>query len=331
MPQVRLLKFFLLGFLLGTAMSSEARNQAAIDSASHRYVRRYAVLKDVPFATHHIQALASGVNDKSAPVYVEIYNILVPATRIKQSTPHANTAQKQNAVFEKGDTLLVTLSILPNTKGIIEWEVIKPDTIANGQLLSVSDVVREGQQRLAAYRKAGSPKDYLLVSCVDLFPVVQRNGQYWTPKSVIAPDPFFDGLPAYMRREWYRVPSPYVLTQFFLIRSHATQYIDHADYMTINIKSPFLSSDAPWRTVRELLPATSHYEYSPAMGIVPEGVFRGVFEFWSRPRIGSGVFEYKPGIGLLSGSYNDYFYELDPGKPRLFFDRIIVDDKIHLR
>lgn len=197
--------------------------------------------------------------------------------------------------------------------------------------MSLTAIIREGEQRLAAYQKASNPQDYRLFSSVDLFPIVWRGGQYWTPKSVIAPDPFLEGLPARMRREWPQVPSPYVLTQYFLIRSRTTRYLDRADYVTINIKSPTLSSDAPWRAVRELLPPKGDYVYSSAMGIVPEGVFKGVFEFWSRPRIGNGVFTYKPGIGLLSGSYNDYFYDLYSRQPQLFFNNILVDDKIRLR
>ena len=312
-------------------MLVRGQTPAAVESSYRNALPLYIVLRNASFPIHHIRAQALKSESSTKPVSLEIYNLLIPATTIQTLAPTVDADTSQDVVLVPSDTLLITLSVLPNIEGVIEWKPISLDTISAGRLLPLSIVVKEARRCLAANRKTNSPQDCQQTRSRNLLPIVWREGRYWTPKSVIVSDSFRDGLPARMQREWPQVPSPYVMMQCFLIRSYATCYLDRADYVTINIKSPTLSFDAPWRVVRTLLPPKVNYTYSLGMGLVPEGVFEGVFEFWSRPRVSSGVFEYKPGIGLISGSYDDYFYDLNPVMPRLHFDDIVLDGKIRLR
>ncbi|WP_110980539.1 hypothetical protein [Hymenobacter sediminis] len=236
---------------------------------------------------------------------METYNLLIPATAGKS--------------WRKGDTLLIAFSLLPNKQGAITWSPLALDTLPAGMLRSLPEVVRDGFARVQAYDQAGKPRDHLLITQDRLLPVVRRAGRYW-------------------------VPGPYVMTQYFRIRSQATSSLVQTDYVTINIKSPAVSSDAPYRTLRALFPPDVPYEwalFSP-IGIVREGAYHGRYEFWSRPPwdmghvpfsryYGADIFEYKPGIGLLSGRYRWYFKELDWSKPNAYFDQITVDGHTQLR
>ncbi len=331
MSRCELIRYRLLCALLILPMLAQSQTPAAVKSFYLKALPFYLVLQNASFPIHHIRAQTLKSGSSTKPVSLEIYNLLIPATTVQKLAPTVNADNSQSVVLVPSDTLLITLSVLPNTEGVIEWKPISVDTISAGRLLPLSTVIKEGRRCLAANYKANSPQDCQQTSSRNLLPIAWREGHYWTPKSVIVSDPFRDGLPTRMQREWPQVPSPYVMMQCFLIRSYATRYLDRADYVTINVKSPTLSFDAPWRVVRTLLPPKVNYTYSLAMGLVPEGVFKGVFEFWSRPRVSSGVFEYKPGIGLISGSYDDYFYDLNPAMPRLHFDDIVLDGKIRLR
>ena len=300
--------------LFVTSISSLGQSFTAVDSASVWPRHAYVLLNDSNFPIHHVLAQRTEKSKNTvSPLSVEIYNILVPAAIIYQMS---SVARQSDTVFNLKDTLLITLSVLPNNKGKINWIPIDMDTIPVNHLLSLTDVVRDGKRRVEAYRLAGNPKDHLLTSRINLFPIVKRQGRFWTP-------------------------SPYVLTEYFLIRSCVTKSLEGADYVVINDKSPLVPFDAPWRDIRELLPKKGNYEYSTAMGIVLSNKQRGVAEFWSRPEVnvshpglrhfGIGFFEYKPGIGLMSGKYPYYFHELNPLDSQIFFDHIIVDGKTMLR
>jgi hypothetical protein len=300
--------------LFVTSISSLGQSFTAVDSASVWPRHAYVVLNDSHFPIHHVFAQRTEKSASPMPsVSVEIYNLLVPAAIVHQMS---SVAKQSDSVFNLKDTLLISLSILPNNKGKISWIPIDMDTIPVNHLLSLTDVVRDGKRRVELYRLAGNPKDHLLTSRINLFPIVKLQGRFWTP-------------------------STYVLTEYFLIRSYVTKSLESADYVVINDKSPTVPFDAPWRDIRELLPKKGNYKYSTAMGIVLSSKQRGIAEFWSRPEVnvshpglrhfGVGVFEYKPGIGLVSGKYAYYFHELNPLDSQIFFDHIVVDGKTVLR
>lgn len=302
---------------LGSSNVAWCQVLTAIDSASIWPHRVYVVLENAPFPIHHVQTQSTGnKGNNSSTVTVEIYNLLVPATSIHNFIPASENIR--GYLFTASDTLLITLSALPDDKGKIVWQPIDPDTISMRHRLSLVDVARDGARRLLAYRQAGKPPEHTLTTRINLFPVVQKQGRYW-------------------------VPSSFVLTQYFLVQPRATSLLTHTDYVTINVKSPALSYDAPWRTMVALLPADSQQRYTRTMpiGIVREGTYRGMTEFWSRPPMtishpglryfGIGIFEYKPGIGVISGGYAHYFQEFTPFFSRIFFDHVVVDGKAILR
>jgi|GEM_PF-4302669 len=313
----RTLFYSFLLLLLGSSEAAQCQVFTATDSASIWPHRVYVVLEETPFPVHHVQSQSTG--NKTAQfgiVSVEIYNLLIPVSSIHKFIPAEKNIYSNS--FIAGDTLLITLSALPDNKGNVLWQPVDLDTISSRHRLSVMDVARDGAQRLLAYHQTGTPPNHALVTRTNLFPVVQRQGHYWTPSS-------------------------FVLTQYFLVRSRATSSLIQTDYVTINVKSPVLSSDAPWRTMLALLPATSKHNYTRTMpiGIVREGTYRGMSEFWSRPSImvshpglrdfGIGVFEYKPGFGVVSGQYAHYFQEFTPFFSRMFFSHVMLDGKRVLR
>jgi hypothetical protein len=307
---------FLL-LLFSSADRAWGQGLTALDSASLWPPRVYVVLENAPFPIHHVQTQSTGhKTNTSGTITVEIYNLLVPATDIRLFIPTSENIRGYG--FTPGDTLLVTLSALPDATGNVVWQPIDPDTVATRCRFSLPDVVRDGARRVRAYRQAGNPPEHVLTTRINLFPIVRKQGRYWAP-------------------------GPFVLTQYFLIRPRTTSRLARADYVTINVKSPALSYDAPWRTMLALLPADGQYRYTRAMpiGIVREGTYRGVTECWSRPSImishpglryfGMEIFEYKTGVGVVSGRYAHYFQDFTPFFSRMFFDHVIIDGKTLLR
>lgn len=310
-----LLFLYLMLMLLGASTGAKSQVLTAVDSASIWPRRVYVRLDECQFPIHYAQAhQINNAPGKVPPVSIEIYNLLVPAGKVQQL--FTSVAAHHKRVFGTEDSLLVTLSILPNSKGMIDWQPVDLDAIPAKHLVSTADIIRDGGERIEAYRSAGNPRDHLLTTRTNLFPIIRRQGRYWAPSS-------------------------YVLTEYFLIQPRTTHSLAQADYVTINVKSPIISFGAPWRDIRALLPAKRNYEYSMAMGIALEGKHQGLFEFWSRPEInishpglrhfGIGVFMYKPGIGIVSGQYAQYFYKLNPLNWQITFDRIMVDNNTKIK
>ncbi|MGI4874311.1 MAG: hypothetical protein ACRYFX_24405 [Janthinobacterium lividum] len=319
LPRYVFLTTLLLVFgVSGSAWSQEERS---FGTAYQWPYQQYVVLSDSLFPLHHV--LAQGTRQARWPevgpvaaASLEIYNLLVPLT---PKHPAERPLTATDATWHKGDTLLISFSLLPNNQGRISWQPITLDTISASKMRSLLEVVQEGFARIRTYDQAGKPTNQLLTTQRQLLPIVRRQGHYW-------------------------VPGPYVLTQYFRVRSAATRSLAQTDYVTINVKSPQVDSNAPYRTLRALLPSPLVYKYTHAlpMGIIRAGAYRDVYEFWSRSPwttehepnplyYGSGIFEYKPSIGLLTGQYWAYFHLLDPGTADIFFDHITVDEKTHLR
>lgn len=113
-------KYLLFYLLPGVPALARSRTHPVIDSTRRHSSRSYVVLHDAPFPIHYVraQALESGSNKK--PISLEIYNLLVAGTTARTMGSSASVGESQNTVFEPGDTLLITLSVLPNADGIIE-------------------------------------------------------------------------------------------------------------------------------------------------------------------------------------------------------------------
>jgi hypothetical protein len=287
----------------------------AIASTSVLPRHLYVLMDNAPVAIHHVEAQAQRIvnkPDSAFPVNVEIYNILVPGNFVRQTT----YPELRGVLSGTGDTLLIALSVLPTNGGLIVWKPITLDTIPFGHILTIADVVHDGVRRIEEYRKAGKPLDCLITSRINLFPIIKREERYW-------------------------VPDTEVFTQYFVVQPLSTKSLAQADFVTINIKSPLVSPDAPWRTIRALLPAEINYEYTPYRGITLESIDKGVFAFWSSPfigvshpsrmHVGIGKFKYKPGIGIISGKYAQYFYNFNPFGYKINFNSITVNGKVMVR
>lgn len=311
-----LLSAFVVFFSLGAPLLAQTQGLTTIDSASIWPRRAYVVLNDSAFSTHHIQAQSkreSFYTHEIETVNLEIFNIITPIDDVV--TQHASSPEFS---FIKGDTLLISFSALPDSSGAVAWQSVVLDSIPAARMRSLADVVREGKRRIVAYRQAGNPKDCLFTTQINLYPVIRRQNRYWVPKQN-------------------------VLTEYFLVRTRATSSLTQTDYVTINIKGPLVSSTAPWRTIRALLPSNPHYEFSRALGIVHENILNGVYSFWYRTEgnshgdsftyknniyssnlreLGLGSFKYKPGIGIVGGEYPSYF---NISNPRVPFNKISID------
>lgn len=268
-------------FLLGAPLAGRSQALSALDSLSSWPRQLYLVLEDVPFPLHHVQAHGMGHGWRGAvPTEVELSNLWVPAPNVPQAQA-------------RRDTVLVTLSVLPDETGRVRWHVVALDTVPPSHLRSARALAGEASRHLAAHRQAGQPPNRVLVTRLNVFPLVHRAGHDWAP----------DGP---------------VLTEFFVVRPRATRFLAWTDYVTLNVRSPRLDQEAPWRTVRTLLPAGAAYPWQRVlpMGLVPAGVSGGTYEFWYRPaptashgslrEAGSGAFTYRAGVGLLTGEYTQY-------------------------
>lgn len=194
----------------------------------------YVVLGDSLGPIYHIKAQRGGekfsgisnstvsTGEKSGQLVkvntfnLEIFNLLIPFARIKQLKSFVG---KDNTSFAKGDTLLITMSLLPYKSGNILWSRIELDTIPSERLYSISNIVKKGFLRVNSYRKAGSPGSHALLCQDNLKPVVNWQRKHWTP-------------------------SAYVLTEYFQVRSYATKLFSQTDMATINIRGPYLTKES---------------------------------------------------------------------------------------
>jgi len=300
--------------LLLLCIPVSAQSLAAIDSASVLPSHVYVLLQDTAFPIHHIQAknTANNINEGRS-ISLEIYNLLLSTTTINQ------LAASSTPFLQKNDSLLITLSILPDSQGKVNWQTIDLDTIHPKHYTSLQKVIEDGVKRLAAYVGAGRPQDHRIISRINLRPIVKRQGQYWTPVNE-------------------------VFTEYFLIRTRKTSDLSRADYMTINIKSPVVAYNAPYRALRSLLPSSIPYAYTKSlpMGIALSDKYKGIYRFWSRtpatplhvPGLryyGNELFEYKPGIGIISGNYHSYYYPASNIELSAFFNYVLLDKTKRLR
>ena len=311
----RLSTLALLLLLWRIPLAVQAQDLTAIDSISIWPSRVYVVLpQDSLFTIHHVVAQAPGHwRNPTGTVSLEIYDLLVPAAAVQRLIPASSSPS--NDLFIPGDTLLITLAILPTDVGTADWQPIALDTVPARCRLSVRDLVRDGLRHLSAYCAAGNAPNHLLLTRLNLFPVVRRQGQYWSPRST-------------------------VLTEYFLVRSLPVHLRTQINYAAINTKGPSLSRNAPWRVIGAWLPPEYQYRNLWPIGLVHDSVHTSMYSFWSRPPVGtthptlryfgSGQFIYKPGIGLISGKYPTYSSISGLILPDRF-DHIIVDGRVRLR
>jgi hypothetical protein len=293
--------------------------------------RQYVLLSDSLGALHHVKAqrggrqfegiLASDAGQGTPAtitipkVSVEILNLLVSAPRVRQLL--APWEGNDASYFLSGDTLLITMALLPTLTGRVTWQPVQPDTIPSGSLRSLADAVREGGKRIAAYRKAGNPGVHDLLCRDDLVPLVWRQGQYWAPSS-------------------------YVLTEYFQVRHRSTQTFPATDLATVNILGRLFPKEVLLQQKRRQSGnAHAQLEGFPAGNVIQRHA-GGRYEFWSNPSVtlshpdvlhyGSGDFQYRPGVGVVSSTYKFYFQRmLDHSTQSAwdeFFDVMSIDGSV---
>lgn len=286
--------FLLLGFI---ANPSFGQIPSLSDAHLHNYRAHnsYVRLAEAPGPVYQVSSFALrprvGWPDTT---FLTIYNVLVPATTVQQLAPGLLRAPE--AVTQLGDTLLLTLTVLPDTDGRFRWQPIRLDTVPVERRLNWVALARDAEMRFRAQRQAGNPGTHVLMARSDIFPVIRRQGQDY-------------------------VPSSEVLVQYFRVHTRPTATLRHTDYFTLNIAGPRLDQDAPFRTVLALHPPSGydHPSLAPAIGLVRSGTFRGITEFWSRVRditshpwmgeYGLQEFTYKPGIGVLTAQLQFFLSE----------------------
>jgi hypothetical protein len=318
-----------LWLVLGFCLNSWGQQRKPRFYAWLTQPRQYVLLSDSLGPVHHVQAQQGGYSyvglldasygdarGQEGPIHVpqvtvELLNLLVPATRRPLDTTPAIAA-----AFPKGDTLLLTFSLLPDTSGVIRWEPVSLDTLPVGRCQSLTQAVREAGARIAAYRAAGSPGEHTLLCRDDLVPLVRRGDTYWAPQA-------------------------YVLTEYYQIHTQASTAFPAKDLATINIRSRPFPTDKLLQEAR-LKKNNPHASlYAVPTGNLLQSRTDNRYEFWSNPAVwishapllhyGNGGFVYQPRIGLVSARYTFYF-ELAPTKVRQavdneFFEVKAIDGK----
>ena len=311
MPLIRFVCWTVAGFLLGFPPPACGQGPAVRDSVNHGPGRAYVVLRGAPFPVHHVRADCSGEGFLFvAPMRVEVLNLLVPPAVWR------GWAAPPPGVWGPADTLLVVFSVLPDARGAVHWDRLAPDTLPTDQLLPLRALVRAGAAAVAVSLRPGASLDHELTTSERLVPVVYRHGAYWAPRSG-------------------------VLTQYVRVRTRAARRLAWPDYATLDVGRPRVDRDAPWRTIRALLPADAPYPFRrflPPLGLAVQEALGGVYTCWSRPEqttshpgarlSGLGTFDYRPGVGVLHGTYPGYLSLL--GWHHVFFDRVAVDDTTRL-
>jgi hypothetical protein len=161
---------------------------------------KYLLLADYKQAVHHVVTHRTGTEYLNvSAATVELFNFLLP-----------------RPVFS--DSLLITCAVLPAADGQLRWRQVRLDSIPQTQLVSRAQLVREAQQRLAAFEQAGRPPTRTLLSSLDFLPLVERQGKHYLPRAT-------------------------VLTSFLLIKPGAVHTVAQASLALIDVKSPVFATD----------------------------------------------------------------------------------------
>lgn len=209
--------------------------------------------------------------------------------------------------FDK-DPVLIVLSVLSDSKGMIEWITVNPDTILTEKITSyellhniggIKNVLCMEGSRLSAAQNTN------MVRRNDIRPVIIKNGKYMTVKN-------------------------YVLTECFIIKSSLGNY---NRMNSINIKGTVYSKR---ETIEKMYYKQNTLELKDKLlcKYILQGKIGDDYEFWSIPPMvihgdflyyGIGEFLYRPGIGIISGKNSNY-YEISSSDPRdSFFEVVSID------
>lgn len=263
-------------------------------------LNKYIILHNPSFQVSHVKAFRLIKTDKCTVKssdtintnnlkyeYIEIFNIKAPMSKFKKTL--------YDSFFQKNDTLLITMTVLPFKDGRITWRRILIDSVNRQDIHKLYNIAAEGITRIKKYRQTGSPADHKIIIRDNLIPIIFSNNEYY-------------------------IPEPYILTEYFHIVNKKENNSITSDLATINIHSRIISKDSILKQIRiNSNKPRLQLSYAITAGNTLQAYRNGCYEFWSNPatvvsepdplHYGSGDFIYKPGIGILSGKYIGYFSE----------------------
>lgn len=224
---------------------------------------------------------------------MELLNLLIPNKVVKAHPPQGRSSQ---ALLR--DELLIAIAILPDREtGRITWKPIRPDTLAAARRVSIARLLDDCYARVYAYEIQRTHLYNQLTRRTDVKPLIERDGQVWTTPNV-------------------------VLTEYFLLRNRSTYWPTAGDNITINVQArPFTRADFRQAEQISTKGATGEGAF-PAVEaelgtiLLLEEQRNGIYTFWSQAPLiadgplrdyGSVDIQFKPGVGLVSGKYNQYF------------------------
>lgn len=243
---------------------------------------------------------------------LDILNVLLPSSFV---------TQKLIASKDIGDTglrihdgILITMSVLPAVvSGRVDWVPIKLDSLA-GRQLAWPAVADDAYTRLVNYEALGGPALDWSRRRVDLRPIIKRGTHYFTTPQT-------------------------VLTEYFVLRDNPTWYPTSGDNATINcLARPFTPVD--YAAEAERIRAAPRNGPEPSLHgelgtrLLLRKVADGIYTFWSLPPVimdggiaefGIGELRFKPQIGIISGTYAQYFGLDVNDASNTFFDTIAID------
>lgn len=237
---------------------------------------------------------------------LDIINVIVPKDTIRTYSNGYNS--DNNVEIESNgpldnDEVLITMSILPDKFGHVNWTIVNPDTIALKTRVRFSSLTRHCFERVFAFKKS-QPEPNFLTRSISLRPIIKINGAYLTTSNS-------------------------VLTDCFLLRDRATWFPDASDGITINCLAKPVTLQELTIIQNNINKSSTTLAVRPNIlleltaKILVERNEKQVVTFWSiPPRVlhadilffGIGDFKFKPGTGIISGKYAEYFYPGSLGK-----------------
>jgi len=290
---------------------SRAQNRSQSNTQPLAYFQRYAY---VLFPTAELTAThikAQRIRNKKVE-QLDILNVLLPSSFVTQKL--IDSKDIGDTGLRIHDELLITMSILPAiTSGRVDWVPISLDSLT-GRQVAWPAVANDAYTRLFNYEALGGPAIDWSRRRVDLRPIIKRGSQYFTTKQT-------------------------VLTEYFVLRNKLTWYPTSGDNATINcLARPFTPVDYAGEAerIRTTMGTRSEPNLRGELStkLLLRKVENGTYTFWSLPptimdggiaEFGIGELRFKPQVGIISGTYAQYF-NLDVNDPsNTLFDTISID------
>lgn len=294
MVKIQCLLLLILGICQGYGQTRSGRQVYKPISVSYRYVQ-------MPAMGFIVSQVSTKRLRENKTEFVEIINIIINQDSVRKYVIDAAQQQALPIAWQgpqPQDELLVTVVILPDkATGRVKWEPVSLDSLQSQSLEPFATIAQDCFARIYT-AKANPYAINLQTRYLDVKPIINRDGRLWTTRNV-------------------------VLTEYFLLRNRATWFPDQGDGVTINCWAKPITRTEVAQLQRSIantaIPATRKpsIQGELAQKYLLHGESKQLYYFWSiPPRIlhgsiasyGAGDFQFKPGVGLVSGQYAAYFY-----------------------